>query len=459
MATVLHGGIVVSSYGEYRADVRIEGERVVSIGMDETRPGDDIVDVGGACLLPGGVDVHTHFDLPAGEGVRSADCFATGTRAAIAGGTTTIIDYATQFHGETLKEGLANWQALANGKCRCDYGFHMAISEWNDSIRRELPEMIAQGITSFKAYMAYKDALQLPDGSIYEILRDLSAIGGLLCVHCENGDLISSRVSSLLASGIRSAAGHSLSRPAELETEAAGRLTVMARLAAAPVYVVHVSAAETMRGLARARMNGVRVYAETCPQYIFLDDERYGDEDAAKYVCSPPLRDKSNHAGLWSAIDSGIVDTVATDHCPFDYSLKRERGRQGFHRIPNGMPGVEHRMSLMWGAAESGAISRARAVQVTAANPAGIFGLYPRKGVIAPGSDADIVVFDPGGSTRISARTQFQNVDYTPYEGFCTRGRILSVYLRGKRVFDDGKFLTDEPAGMYVGRGASGLRG
>ncbi len=458
MAIILSGGVVASADGEYRADVRFEGERISALGSDLARPGDEVVDVPGCLVLPGGIDVHTHFDLPLGDGTRTADSFATGTRAAIAGGTTTILDYATQFKGETLREGLANWHALADGNCRCDYGFHMAITEWNDAVASELPEMAEAGVTSFKMYMAYKGNLQVEDGVIYRALRGLKKVGGLLCAHCENGDVIAERVSELLAAGRTGPAYHPASRPQEVETEAVDRLLMMAKLVDAPVYVVHTSAAPSMDRIVLAKMEGVRAFAETCPQYLYLDDELYakGGFEAAKYVCAPPLRAKFNQAGLWAALQNNLADTVATDHCSFDFAGQKDRGRENFTKIPNGTPGVEHRMALMYGGVAEGRISLAQMVALCATNPARIFGMYPKKGVIAPGSDADLVILDPRGETSIAAATQHQNVDYTPYEGFCLPGAIRSVYLRGTLLYAGGAFLTDEPLGRYVGRGPSG---
>lgn len=452
---------MASAGGEYRSDVRISGGKIVSLGLDIARPGDEVVDVSGCYVLPGGVDAHTHFDLPLGDGARTADSFATGTRAAVAGGTTTIIDYATQFRGETLKEGLSNWRALADGHCGCDYAFHMAITEWNDSVRAELPELIGAGVSSFKMYMAYKGSLQLEDGALYQALRELKKLGGLLCAHCENGDVIAERASELVAAGLTAPAYHPLSRPQELETEAVDRLLTMAGLADAPAYVVHVSAAPSIRRIVRAKMEGLQVYAETCPQYLCLDSGLYaeGGFEAAKYVCAPPLREKFNQEGLWAALRNNLADVVATDHCSFNFAGQKERGREVFTKIPNGLPGVEHRMPLMYSAAAEGRISLARMVALCSTNPARIFGLYPKKGVVAPGSDADLAVLDPRRETLVTAAAQRQNVDYTPYEGFRLRGAIRSVYLRGALLFADGAFLTDEPGGRYVARGASGAKG
>ena len=303
MAVVLAGGVIANPDGVYRGDVRIDGETIAEIGTRVTRKGDDVFDVSGRYLLPGGIDAHTHFDLPLSGGMRTADSFFTGTRAALAGGTTCVIDYATQFKGESLREGLGNWHRLADGKCFCDYAFHMAITDWNESAAGELPEMISSGVTSFKMYMAYKGSLQVDDGVIYYALKRVMDVGGLLCVNCENGDVISALTEEFIRQGRVGPEFHPLSRPSAMETEAVSRLLSIASLAGAPVYVVHVSAYSSMKKIIEAKARGARLFAETCPQYLYLDDSLCGGGwEAAKYVCSPPLRGKENHEGLWAAL-------------------------------------------------------------------------------------------------------------------------------------------------------------
>ncbi|MDR3165037.1 MAG: dihydropyrimidinase [Synergistaceae bacterium] len=463
MALVLAGGVVANSDGVYRADVRIDGETIAGIGTCVVGKGDEVLDVSGKYLLPGGIDAHTHFDLPLSNGVRTADSFFTGTRAAIAGGTTCVIDYATQFKSESLREGLGNWHRLADGKCFCDYAFHMAITDWNESVSDELPEMISSGVTSFKMYMAYKGSLQVDDGVIYWALKRVMEVGGLLCVHCENGDVISALTEELSRRGCVGPEFHPVSRPPVTETEAVSRLTSIASLVGAPVYVVHVSAYSSMEKIIEAKARGARLFAETCPQYLYLDDSLYGGGwEAAKYVCSPPLRGSENHEGLWASLRSGFTDVVATDHCSFNFEGQKDGGhkdgmRGDFAKIPNGMPGVESRVLLMYKGVSEGRLSLPAMVRVISSNPAAIFGIYPRKGILIPGADADIVVLNPSGKTVISARTQFQNVDYTPFEGVEVPASIDAVYLRGVEVFRGGKFLEDAPAGRYVPRRASGL--
>ncbi|MDR1885421.1 MAG: dihydropyrimidinase [Synergistaceae bacterium] len=456
---MLRGGRVVGGTGVRRADVRISGGVIVSVGPDEAVAGDDITDVSGKFILPGGVDAHTHFDLPLGDGTRSDDDFASGTRSAIAGGTTCVIDYATQFRGESLNRGLDNWHGLADGRCFCDYSFHLAVTDWNGSVADELPGVMARGVTSFKMYMAYKGALQVDDGVLYEALRRLEDLGGLLCVHCENGDIISALSRELLRAGKTGPEHHPASRPEELEAEATGRLLVIASLAGAPVYVVHVSSGASIKKILEARSSGQTVFAETCPQYLYLDDSLYSPAraDAAKYVCSPPLRDGRNHAEMWSALSKNIADVVATDHCSFNFNGRKDRHNCDFTGIPNGLPGVGSRMMLLYLGVARGLITMPQMARLASENPARIFGIHPGKGSITPGADADIVVLDPDGKSVITAETQFQNVDYTPYEGWEIPCRIESTYLRGERVFHMGRFLPGGPRGRFVRRRAAGV--
>ncbi|GHS99164.1 dihydropyrimidinase [Synergistales bacterium] len=454
MALVLEGGKVVGTDIVREASIRIENGVITRVGLDITLSGDETRDISGMYALPGGIDAHTHFDLPLSPTFRAADNFTTGTKAAIAGGTTCVIDYATQFKGETLARGLDNWHALADGKCFCDYAFHLAITDWNEAVTRELPGVVERGVTSFKMYMAYKGSLQMDDSVLYSALKKLKVLDALLCVHCENGDIIAARTEEMIEAGHTTPEYHPLSRPEGLETEAANRLLLAASLTDAPVYIVHVSAGATMRKIIDAKLSGQRVYAETCPQYLYLDDGLYLEPDAAKYVCSPPLRNKKNNALLWSALSQKLIDVVATDHCSFNLTKKNELSAGGFNKIPNGMPGVESRMLLLYKGVKDGRITLPQMAALSSARPAQIFGMYPRKGILAPGSDADIVLIDPRRKTVISAARQFQNVDYTPFEGMELPASIDSVYLRGEKVFQNGAFLTETPIGEYIPRKA-----
>ncbi|OAT86480.1 dihydropyrimidinase [Desulfotomaculum copahuensis] len=455
MGILLSGGTVVTAADCYRADVLMEDGRIVAVGERIGRPEDEVLSVDGCFLFPGGIDPHTHFDLPV-SGTVTADDFASGTRAALLGGTTTIIDFATQFAGESLQQALDNWHARAAGKCYTDYAFHMAITDWTDRTAGEMSRLVAEaGVSSFKFYMAYKGTLQVDDGVLLQALTAAKSAGALICLHCENGDMIQALVDRALAAGHVSPRYHALTRPPVVEQEATERALVLAGLAGAPVYIVHLTCGGALRAVVEARLRGVEVYAETCPQYLLLDENCYQKEgfEGAKYVMSPPLRFREEQQVLWSGLESGLVDTVATDHCSFNFKGQKELGLTDFSRIPGGIPGVENRMGLLYtyGVA-TGRISLHRFVDLTSTRAARLFGLYPRKGTIAVGSDADIVVWDPRGGATITAGTQQQRVDYTPYEGFEQKGRPVHVFLRGRQVVKDGRLCDGRPRGEYLPR-------
>lgn len=455
MGIVLSGGTIVTAADHYQADVRIEGETIAAVGKDVRQPGDEILQVAGCLLFPGGIDPHTHFDLPVGDMV-TADDFASGTKAAILGGTTTIIDYVTQFRGQTLAAALANWQAKATGKCYTDYGFHMGLAEWNDGIASEMDELIKkQGITSFKLYMAYKDKFQLDDAALLQVLRQSKASNALVCVHCENGDMIDMLIKKARAQGDFEPYYHPQTRPVITEAEAVARLVALAQIERAPIYIVHVSCREALDVICNAKRQGIEVYAETCPQYLLLDESYYQEPgfDAAKYVLSPPLRPRFHQKDLWIGLKIGAVDTVATDHCSFNLNGQKDLGIDDFSKIPNGIPGVETRMGLLYTyGVMTGKISINQFVNLTSTTAAKLFGLFPRKGTIAPGSDADIVVWNPKMTTFISAQDLHQRVDYTPYEGFRQIGKATQVFLRGRQVVYDGSLQEENPGGIYLSR-------
>lgn len=455
MGIVLRGGRIVTAVDDYRADLRIEGEQVVAIGKDIRRPEDKVLEVDGCFLFPGGIDPHTHFDLPVGNTV-TADDFSSGTKAALLGGTTTIIDFATQFKGETLSSALANWHAKAVGKCYADYGFHMAITDWHADTPREMDRLVQEaGISSFKLYMAYKNLLQVDDGVLLSALRQGKASGALICIHCENGDMIDELVKDALAQGHTAPRYHPLTRPVAAEQEATARAITLAGIAEAPVYIVHLTCSGALEEVVDGRRRGVEVYAETCPQYLLLDESYYQVDgfDGAKYVISPPLRPGENQEALWGGLRTGVLDTVATDHCSFNFKGQKELGSDDFSKIPNGMPGVEHRMGLLYTyGVMPGRISINRFVELASTRPAKLFGLFPRKGTIAVGSDADIVVWDPGVTSVITAKEQHQRVDYTPYEGFKQIGKAVQVFLRGRQVVLDGRLHDDNRGGIYLFR-------
>jgi len=455
MGIILRGGTVVTAADCCLADVRIEGEKVAAVGHGLVQPQDQIIDVDGCYVLPGGIDCHTHFDLPAG-GTVTADDFASGTRAAVLGGTTTVIDFATQFRGQNLTGALANWHTKARGRCYTDYAFHLAITDWSEDIAGEMAALVNQhGVTSFKLYMAYKNVLQVDDGVLLQALRRAQEIGALLCLHCENGDIIDALVKQALAQGQTAPVFHPVTRPAAVEEEATRRALTLAEIARAPLYIVHLTCEGALGAVAEAKRRGLEVYAETCPQYLLLDESCYGLDgfEAAKYVISPPLRAPRHQQALWRGLQNGLLDTVATDHCSFNFKVQKEAGLADFSKIPNGMPGVEHRLGLLYtyGVAAR-KISLNRMVALTTTEPAKLFGLFPRKGTIAPGSDADLVVWDPQSLEVISARSQAHNVDYTPYEGFHQNGKALHVFLRGRQVVAHGQIREQQPGGIYLAR-------
>ena len=453
MDIILKGGEIVSPQGSYRGDVEIKDGKISRIGEDLTSPTARTIDVSGKLLFPGFIDTHTHFKLDAGD-FFTADDFYTGTKAAIAGGTTTILDFATQNKGETLCEALENWHKKAEDQCSCDYSFHMSISQWTPEIREELKTMTAQGITSYKLYMAY-DNLKVRDDEILDILKAIKEQGGIVGVHCENGDLINELIYEEKAKGNLSPKAHPLSRPDEIEAEAVNRLLTIARLAEAPVNIVHLSSALGYQVIERARREGQKLYVETCPQYLLLDDSKYLLEgfESAKYVLSPPLRKEKDIVSLWQALVEDKIETIGTDHCSFNFKGQKERGISDFSKIPNGIPGVEHRPVLLYTfGVKEGILSKEQLCALLSTNAAKLFGMYPQKGVIAEGSDGDIVVWDPLFKGRITQEEQIQNVDYTPYEGMDTFGRAEYVFLRGIPVVEQGMLLI-ENQGKFIPRG------
>lgn len=456
MGILLKGGKIVTAVDTYESDIRIEGEKVISIGKDLEKEGDEIISVEGCYLLPGAIDPHTHFDLDTGSTV-TADDFCSGTKAAIIGGTTTILDFATQNKGESLKEGLNNWHKKADNKSYCDYGFHMAITDWNEKVCAEMEDMIKEGVPSFKMYMAYKNTLQVDDGSIFSALRKGKEIGALIGFHCENGDVIDTLVKEAKNNGNNHPRYHAITRPAAAEREAISRVIQLAEMADSPVYIVHLSTKDGLESIIDGKKRGIKVYSETCPQYLLLDDSCYESEEGsfngAKYVMSPPLRKDIDKDALWRGIQNSEIDTIATDHCSFNYKGQKDMGIDDFSKIPNGAPGVEHRLSLLYtNGVVNGKITINDLVALTSTNAAKLFGLFPQKGAIAVGCDADIVVLNPKERWTVSAENQTQRVDYTPYEGFEQEGRIKDVFLRGKQVVRDSKIVTEEPVGKYIPR-------
>ncbi|MEV5505715.1 dihydropyrimidinase [Streptomyces orinoci] len=455
--TLIRGGLVITSAEELRAEVLTEDGRVAALAAPDSTiaqgwTADRVIDATGKYVIPGGVDVHTHFDLPFG-GTASSDDFTTGTRAAAWGGTTTVVDFAVQSRGRALREGLDAWHAKAEGNCSVDYGFHMILSDVNEGTLKEMDQLVAEGCTSFKLFMAYPGVFYSDDGQILRAMQRAAGNGGLIMMHAENGPAIDVLVEQALAAGHTEPRYHGEVRKALLEAEATHRAIQLARVAGAPLYVVHVSAQEAVAELARARRLGLPVFGETCPQYLFLSTDNLAEPDfeGAKYVCSTPLRPREHQAALWRGLRTGDLQVVSTDHCPFCFSGQKELGRGDFSKIPNGLPGVENRMDLLHQAVVDGHISRRRWIEIACAAPARMFGL-PGKGTIAPGADADIVIYDPHTEQTLSAATHHMNVDYSAYEGKRVTGRVETVLSRGEVILDRGKFTGRPGHGRYLPR-------
>lgn len=456
MKKLLKGGTVINAHGTEKADVLIDGEVIAQIAPEITCADAEVVDVSGKLLFPGFIDAHTHFDLDVCN-TTTADDFYTGGRSALRGGTTMVIDFACPNKGESLQYGLGLWHKKADGKTGCDYGFHMTIDDWNEEIIAELPKMFEQGVSSFKMYMTYP-AMMIGDEAMFLALRKMKELGGIAGVHCENAGVIDALIKEKKAAGELSPASHPQCRPSILEAEAISRLLKMASVADVPVVIVHLSSEDGLREVEAARARGQKVYVETCPHYLLMDDSLYSkpDFDGAKYVCAPPLRKETDNEALWRALADGEIQTVSTDHCSFTLTQKAA-GRDDFTKIPGGMPGVETRGVLLYtyGVA-AGRITAEKMAEVLSEAPAKLYGAYPRKGHIAVGADADIVVYEPNGKTMITAADQAANVDYAPYEGYVVAGHIASVWLRGKCVVREGEILEDR-GGVFIPRGKSDL--
>ena len=455
MSILIKGGTVLSSTGSVAADVVVDGERVTAVVAPGAWPGnaDTVVDATGKYVLPGGIDGHTHMEMPFG-GTFSADTFETGTTAAAWGGTTTIVDFAVQPKGGSLLSTLDKWHEKADGNCAIDYGFHMIVSDVNDGTLKEMDACVDAGVNTFKMFMAYPGVFYSTDGEILLAMQRARANGGTIMMHAENGIAIDQLVAQAIAAGRTDPVQHGLTRPPELEGEATHRAIQLAKVTGAPLYIVHLSAAQALQAVAEARNTGQNVFAETCPQYLFLsiEDLARPDFEGAKFVASPPLREKSHQGALWQGLRTNDLSVVSTDHCPFCFVEQRELGRGDFSKIPNGMPGVEHRMDLIFQGVVGGELTLQRWVEVTSTTPARMFGLYPRKGVIAPGSDADIVVYDPTARQTLSALTHHMNVDYSAYEGLEITGRVDTVLSRGRVVVDGGGWHGAKGHGRFLSR-------
>jgi dihydropyrimidinase len=467
MSTLLiRNGRIITATDDYVADIFVEDDKIKLIGAHLQMQVDRVIDATGQYVIPGGVDCHTHMDLPVGS-VFSSDDFETGTIAAAHGGTTTIIDFATQARTGSMHAALDEWLAKAQGKAVIDFGMHMIIANLPDDLLGEMDALVREGVTSFKMFTAYPERLQLDDGTIFKAMQRAGANGGLIMMHAENGSVIDYLAQKFIAAGQTTPNYHPLARPHQAEADATQRVILLADLAGVPVYIVHVSSHRAMEAIRDARDRGLPVYGETCPQYLWLASEDYADGsfDGAKFVCSPPIRERANQEPLWRALAADDLQIVATDHCPFCMTTgfkglpkQKELGRDNFRNIPNGVPGVENRMHLIY---QGGVIQRGwtlnRFVQVTSTAAAKLFGMFPRKGTIAIGSDADIVVWDPHRAYTIHAATHFMRVDYNPYEGVTVDGSPSRVIARGRIVFENDQFLGKAGQGEYLKRGTYAL--
>jgi dihydropyrimidinase len=452
--------MVISASGAAPLDVLTDGERIAALAAPGTEvaaswaaSADRVISAAGKYVLPGGIDAHTHMEMPFG-GTFAADTFETGTRAAAWGGTTTIIDFAVQAKNASLLSTLDNWHRKADGQCAIDYGFHMIVSDVNDATLKEMDACIGAGVNSFKMFMAYPGVFYATDGEILRAMQQAAQTGALVMMHAENGIAIDQLVAQAVAAGKTDPVQHGLTRPPELEAEATSRAIALARVTGSPLYIVHLSAAQALDAVTAARDTGQNVFAETCPQYLYLSIEDLARPgfDGAKFVASPPLRPREHQGSLWRGLRTNDLSVVSTDHCPFCFAEQKELGRGDFSKIPNGIPGVEHRMDLLHQGVTGGELSLARWVEVASTTPARMFGLYPGKGTIQPGADADIVVYDPAARQVLSVATHHMNVDYSAYEGMEITGRVQTVLSRGRVIIDAGQYHGVTGHGRFLQR-------
>ena len=464
---LIKGGRIITAVDDYVGDVLLENGRIEAIGRSLAVDDAEVHDASGLLLMPGGVDVHVHMETPMGNDIETCDTFETGTQSAAFGGTTTIVDFAQQFHGESPKLALDRRLESAESQCSVDYSFHSILTDVTPEVLAELPDMVnREGVSSFKLYMAYPGVLMVDDAAIYRTMRTVGDHGGMVNLHAENGIVIQALIDEALEAGNTSPKYHQLTRPQLMEGEATHRVIRIAELAEVPVYIVHLSAREAMEAVVEARDRGIHAFAETCPHYLFLDKSEYEAPgfDAAKFVMTPPLRDHECQSALWRGLQFDDLQIVSTDHCPFCFKenphgiLKSKLpGIDDFSKIPNGAPGVELRLPLLFdGGVKSGRINLNRFVQLTSTAPAKMFGLFPRKGTIAVGSDADIVLFDPDRKHVLSAETHHSNVDYSLFEGREVQGKVEKVFLRGQLIVDGDAWHGTPGGGQFQKRTASG---
>ena len=453
--TVIRNGMIVTATDTYLSDVGISNGKISVIGLDlPVESAGKVIEARGMMVMPGGIDVHTHLDMPFG-GTMSADDFESGTIAAAYGGTTTLIDFAIQYKGQTLRHAFDTWMKKADGKAVIDYAFHCIITDIAGAQLDEMKAFVREGVPTFKLFMAYPGVFMLDDASIFKAMGAAANSGGMICMHAENGGAIDVIVQRALAEGKRAPKYHALTRPVTLEAEATSRAIALAEIAGTPVYIVHLSCNEALEKVREARDRGLRVYAETCPQYLYLSLENMDAPgfEGAKYVFTPPLREKLHQEKLWQGLAQDDLQVVSTDHCPFCMKEQKELGKDDFTKIPNGGPGIEHRLSLVYnGGVHGGKFSPNRFVQLVSTAPAKLFGLYPRKGTVAVGSDADLIVFDPNEEQIISVKTHHMRVDYSMFEGTRVKGATKTVLSRGRTIIDNGRFTGKAGAGEFLKR-------
>ncbi len=457
--TLIKNGTIVNADSTVKADLLIEGSTIKEIRAGiPASSADTVVDARGLLLLPGGIDAHTHLDMPFG-GSQSADDFLTGTRAAAIGGTTTIVDFAIQARGTKMRDALDTWWKKAEGKACIDYGLHMIVTDLGDAGLEDMDDLVREGVASFKLFMAYPNVLMVDDATIFKALQQTAKNGALICMHAENGSVIDVIVQQALAEGKTAPIYHALTRPTKAEAEAVHRAIAMAEMAGVPVYIVHLSSEDALNQVREARDRGLPAFAETCPQYLLLSIEDVADKgwEGAKYVFTPPLRERKNQPKLWEGLRRDNLQVVSTDHCPFCFEDQKALGKDDFTKIPNGGPGIENRLQLLHHhGVGKGNFSINRFVELVSTAPARIFGMYPKKGVLAVGSDADLVLWDPHEELTISAATHHMRVDYSMFEGFQVRGNARDVYSRGELIVSAGKFIGKPGRGNYLRREARG---
>ncbi|MEM7104027.1 MAG: dihydropyrimidinase [Bacteroidota bacterium] len=454
MSILIKNGRVVTAAEDYIADVYVKGDTIHSIGQNLEIEAEEVIDAEGKLVFPGGIDPHVHLDMPF-MGTFSSDDYSTGTLAALHGGTTSVIDFVLQTQGKSLRHALDEWRGRSDGNCYGDYSFHMAVTDFNDASEKEIRHMVEdEGITSFKTFMAYKGALMIDDGQMVGLMKEVRQQGGMVTVHATNGDMIDALIAKHRSEGKLSPLYHYLSQPEVTEAEASARFTDMAEYTGVPSYIVHMTCEGALNAVRHATLRNQKVFVETCIQYLILDASLYEKNfEGAKWVMSPPLRQKKDQDALWAGLNQGLIQVVGTDHCPFKWEQKL-MGKDDFSKIPNGHPAIENRMELLYSeGVNKGKISLNKYVEVTSTNPAKIFGMYPKKGCIAIGADADIVIFDPEKEHTISAETHHMNVDYSAYEGWPCKGKVETVLLRGKVAIDNGDVKIKKGYGQYIKRG------